>query len=214
MKSKKHTQADPISVVEPQLRFPKFALVAGWRERQLGDVFYQRIDKGYPDKTVLSASQERGVIPYHLLEKSVFRDKRNLVGYKLVCKGDFVISLRSFEGGIEYSMYEGIISPAYVVLHPKERIHDEYFRVYFKSKAFIDAIRRSLNNQLRDGKSITYNQAKSIPIWVPEVNEQKAVADCFQPLDLLIASQEQALSALRAHKDGLLQQLIPNPEMR
>ena len=75
----------------------------GWDRDILGNLFAERSKKNNPEKTVLAATQDKGVIPYELMDKSVIRDRKNLGGYKLVLPEDFVISLRSFEGGFEYS---------------------------------------------------------------------------------------------------------------
>lgn len=197
---------------KPILRFTEFQRQETWETLTLGDLFRERIEKGFPEKTVLSATQDKGVIPYDLLEKSVIRDNQNLVGYKLVRKGDFVISLRSFEGGFEYSEYEGIISPAYVILQKKRDISDDFFKAFFKSGSFITAIRNRLNNNLRDGKSISYNQAKGMLLCVPSIAEQKKIASCLSSLDALITAETQKLVALKTHKKGLMQQLFPSPE--
>ncbi|MCT8824858.1 restriction endonuclease subunit S, partial [Glaesserella parasuis] len=118
--------------VIPKLRFPEFQTALGWKQDILGNLFDERGKKNHPEKTILAATQDKGVIPYELMEKSVIRDRKNLNGYKLVLPEDFVISLRSFEGGFEYSAYEGIISPAYVILYPKIKICNYFFRIYFK----------------------------------------------------------------------------------
>lgn len=194
-----------------RLRFPEFRGGAGWRMTKLGDIFGERNEKGFPEKAVLSATQDKGVIPYDLLEKSVIRDNQNLFGYKLVKKGDFVISLRSFEGGFEYSEYEGIISPAYVVLSRKEELNDDFFRHFFKSDAFVASIVGLLNNNLRDGKSISYNQAKTLDLLIPDMNEQSRVADCINSIDGLIVAETEKLQALKDHKKGLTQRLFPSP---
>lgn len=199
---------------KPKLRFSDFSNVPNWSERKLGDLFGERVSKGHPEKPVLSASQDRGVIPYSLLDKSVVRDKQNLSGYKLVKPGDFVISLRSFEGGFEYSRYEGIISPAYVVLERKEEINDAFFQLLFKSDPFISAIRNKLNNNLRDGKSISYNQAKSVLVFIPYLDEQKKIADCLSSLGDYIESQSRMLSILKLQKRGLMQKLFAVSETR
>ncbi|MCP1584664.1 restriction endonuclease subunit S [Pseudoxanthomonas mexicana] len=196
----------------PERRFPDFFGMPGWTEKKLGDLFLERVSKGHPNKPVLSASQERGVIPYALLEKSVIRDNQNLSGYKLVKSGDFVISLRSFEGGFEYSQYEGIISPAYVVLKRAQKIDEDFFRFLFKSDSFVRAVKGMLNNNLRDGKSISYNQAKNLRIFVPDLPEQARVAACLSSIDSLIAVQSRMLSGLKDQKRGLMQQLFPAPE--
>lgn len=199
---------DKINV--PELRFPEFQMALGWEQNVLGNIFAERSRKNNPEKTVLAATQDKGVIPYELMDKSVIRDRKNLGGYKLVLPEDFVISLRSFEGGFEYSEYEGIISPAYVVLYPKIKICNYFFRIYFKQERFIRQIQNSLNNSLRDGKSISYKQASTLSIALPEIEEQQKIADCLSSLDELIELQEQKLAALKQHKKGLMQQLFPS----
>lgn len=196
---------------KPKLRFPNFRNAPSWSEKRLGELFRERVNKGHPEKPVLSASQEKGVIPYALLEKSVIRDNQNLVGYKLVKSGDFVISLRSFEGGFEYSRYEGIISPAYVILERTQEINEVFFQLLFKSDPFIAAVRNTLNNNLRDGKSISYNQAKDIVLLVPDLNEQKQIATCLSTVGNLITAHNHKLEILKSHKKGLMQQLFPTP---
>jgi type I restriction enzyme S subunit len=198
---------------QPRLRLPEFSNAPAWQRIRTGALFRERVEKGYPEKTVLSATQEKGVIPYDLLGKSVIRDKQNLVGYKVVREGDFVISLRSFEGGFEYSAYEGIISPAYVILERTEAIDDRFFQKLFKSPPFIIAIQNCLNNNLRDGKSISYKQAGDLIMLIPtSIGEQQRIADCITSLDDLIAAQTQKLETLKTHKKGLMQRLFPSLE--
>lgn len=203
-------QDDKQERVIPKLRFPEFQTTLGWDKDILGNLFAERSKKNNPEKTVLAATQDKGVIPYELMEKSVIRDRKNLGGYKLVLPEDFVISLRSFEGGFEYSKYEGIISPAYVVLYPKIKIYNYFFRIYFKQDSFIQQIQNSLNNSLRDGKSISYKQAYTLSIALPKIEEQQKIADCLSSIDELINFREQKLAALKQHKKGLMQQLFPS----
>jgi type I restriction enzyme, S subunit len=193
----------------PKLRFPEVWNAGEWSQNSLDDVFKERTEKNHPEKQVLAATQDNGVIPYEQLERSIIRDRKNLVGYKLVLAGDFIISLRSFEGGFEYSDFEGIISPAYTVIYSSKRIDEQFFRFYFKRDSFIRCLQRGLNNSARDGKSINYAQASSLQIQMPELNEQKIIAKCLSSFDELIAAYTQKLSALKAYKKGLMQQLFP-----
>lgn len=193
----------------PKLRFPEFREAAAWGKKRLGDIFQERVSKGFPEKTILAASQEIGIIPNHSLQRVVIRNRENLIGYKLVLPGDFVISLRSFEGGFEYSLYEGIISPAYVVIYPKTEIHHDFFCHHFKSSKFIKVIQLCLNNNLRDGKSISYKQAAELEIYVPKYSEQRRIADSLSSLDELLEEQANMLDKLKAHKNGIMQQLFP-----
>ncbi|MDP0060332.1 restriction endonuclease subunit S [Glaesserella parasuis] len=210
MKASEQNKQNQQERVIPKLRFPEFQTALGWKQDILGNLFDERGKKNHPEKTILAATQDKGVIPYELMEKSVIRDRKNLNGYKLVLPEDFVISLRSFEGGFEYSAYEGIISPAYVILYPKIKICNYFFRIYFKRDSFIQQIQNNLNNSLRDGKSISYKQAAGLKIVLPLFEEQQKIADCLSSLDELIELQEQKLAALKQHKKGLMQQLFPS----
>ncbi|MDR1469030.1 MAG: hypothetical protein LBT00_07025 [Spirochaetaceae bacterium] len=89
-------------------------------------VFKERVDKGYPDKPLLVASQNMGVVPKKVYGSRTGEATKELHLLKLVKTGDFFISLRSFQGGIEYAYYEGIISPAYTVMLRKTDINPQY----------------------------------------------------------------------------------------
>ena len=91
----------------------------------------------------------------------------SVANYKEVRVGDFIISLRSFQGGIEYSRHHGICSPAYVVLRRKADESDHFFRHLFKSKRLILQLTRNIEG-LRDGKMISYAQFSEQLLPVPE----------------------------------------------
>ncbi len=133
---------------------------------------------------------------------------KSLEAYKEVQPGDFVISLRSFEGGIEFSSYHGICSPAYVILRKRGRLSEMFYRQHFKSHDFIRQLTRNLEG-LRDGKMISYKQFSELKLLKPTLPEQEQIADCLDTADALLAAQGRKLAALRAHKKGLMQQLFP-----
>jgi type I restriction enzyme, S subunit len=122
--------------------------------------------------------------------------------------GDFIISLRSFQGGIEYSNYHGICSPAYVILRKKTEISDLFYKQLFKSYTFIQQLTKNLEG-LRDGKMISYKQFSELLLPSPHPAEQHRIASCLSSLDDLIGAERQKLDALKAHKKGLMQQLFP-----
>jgi len=126
----------------------------------------------------------------------------------VVERGDFIISLRSFQGGIEYSEYRGACSPAYVILRRKGRGSDQYFRHLFKSSEFIQQLTKNIEG-LRDGKMISYAQFSDQLILTPDADEQQKIADCLTSLDELIAAQGRKVNALKDHKRGLMQHLFP-----
>ncbi|WP_304696647.1 class I SAM-dependent DNA methyltransferase [uncultured Bacteroides sp.] len=114
---------------------------AHWDEIQFKYCFDEINDTGHPDEEMLCATQNKGVIPQSLYDGSVVAVTKGFENLKLVKKGDFVISLRSFQGGIEYAYYRGIISAAYTILHPIDEDYTEYFKYLFKSSVFINVLK-------------------------------------------------------------------------
>ena len=143
------------------------------------------------------------MIDYH-----VTVTEKSLESYKVVQAGDFIISLRSFQGGIEYSQYHGICSPAYVILRRRTGGSDAYFKHYLKTDRFIRSLTRNLEG-LRDGKMISYKQFSELLLPVPSPPEQQKIAECLSSLDGLITAEGRKLAALRDHKRGLMQHLFP-----
>lgn len=145
----------------------------------------------------------RDQIDYHVSVSS-----KSIENYKEVSPGDFIISLRSFQGGIEHSSYHGICSPAYIVLRQKFNGEVDFFRHYFKSDRFIHQITQNIEG-IRDGKMISYKQFAEQALLFPNFREQQKIADCLGSLDDLIAAEGRKLAALQNHKKGMLQQLFP-----
>ena len=145
-----------------------------------------------------------------MIDYKVAVTKKSLKNYKVVQVGDFIISLRSFQGGIEYSKYHGICSPAYVILRKCTDGCNAYFKHYLKTDRFIRILTRNLEG-LRDGKMISYKQFSEVSIPVPRPPEQKKIADCLSSLDELIAAENRKLETLRDHKCGHMQRLFPQP---
>ncbi len=193
----------------PKLRFPEFRKAVGWTEQFGDDLFDQISDKKpEPGLPVLAITQEHGAIPRHMIDYHVSVTDKSIESYKVVQVGDFIISLRSFQGGIEYSQYHGICSPAYVVLRRRGAGSNAYFRHYLKTDRFIQILTKNLEG-LRDGKMISYKQFSELQIPVPAFEEQQKIADCLSSLDELIAAQARKVDALKTHKKGLMQQLFP-----
>lgn len=195
----------------PKLRFPEFREAPEWSATR-GDALFAAINnrRAAPDLPVLAITQERGAIPRDQIDYHVSVTAESVASYKEVCEGDFIISLRSFQGGIEYSRYHGICSPAYVILRRKGNGSDHYFRHLFKAQRFIQQLTRNIEG-IRDGKMISYAQFSEQLLPVPEPPEQQKIADCLGSLDDLIAAEGRKLEVLRNHKQGLMQQLFPQP---
>ena len=128
-----------------------------WTTRKIKYIFRERSEKGYPDEPLLAATQNHGVIPKSLYGARTVEAQKDLHLLKLVRVGDFIISLRSFRGGIEYAYYQGTISPAYTIMIPDSCLIDSrYFRYLAKSPNFI-ALLQTCVTGIREGQNIDYS---------------------------------------------------------
>ena len=193
----------------PRLRFAGFQEAGEW-ETSFGDAIFSQISnkKHNSDLPVLAITQEHGAIPRDMIDYHVSVTDKSIESYKVVEVGDFIISLRSFQGGIEFSKYRGICSPAYVILRLTEAHSQDYFRHYLKTERFIAQMTKNLEG-LRDGKMISFKQFSELELPIPQPAEQQKIAACLSSLDELITAQAQKVTALQTHKKGLLQQLFP-----
>ena len=179
-----------------------------WRLVRAKEIFKNIVNKKHNgDLKVLSATQDKGIIPRSQVEIDIKYDDASLPTYKKVEKGNFVISLRSFQGGIEYSDYEGIVSPAYTVLASKEPICDGYYKQYFKSQYYIDRLQVAVYG-IRDGKQISYDDFGTIGIWYPPIEEQKAIASFFAVIDQELVLLQHDLDQEKQKKKALMQLLL------
>jgi type I restriction enzyme S subunit len=178
-----------------------------WKKVGAGEVFESFTKKGFENEELLSATQDRGIIPRSMLEGRVTMPDGSTSGYKLVEPGDFIISLRSFQGGLEYSYYRGIVSPAYIVLKPKLKINDEFYKQYFKSYEFIGRLATAVIG-IRDGKQISYDDFCIVKIPCPSIEEQTAIAQVLQTADKEIELLKAKLQQQKLQKKGLMQVLL------
>jgi type I restriction enzyme S subunit len=200
---------DSKPALTPKLRFPEFRDEIAWDVKLGNELFDQISNREAPaGLPILAITQEHGAIPRDEIDYHVSVTDKSVETYKEVCPGDFIISLRSFQGGIEYSRYHGICSPAYVILRKKGELSDAFYKHLFKSHSFIQQLTKNLEG-LRDGKMISYKQFSELLLPHPSLAEQQKIAECLSTLDELIGAESQKLDALKAHKKGLMQQLFP-----
>ena len=176
--------------------------------KRFDEIFKDYSIKNQPYEKLLSATQDRGVLPRDMLQGRVMSPEGSLAGYKLVNIGDFVISLRSFQGGFEYSNYRGIISPAYTVLKNVINIDKQFYRYFFKSYEFIEKYLSIAVVGIRDGKQISYQDLCSVKIPYPELTEQKVIAEILSKADEEIELLNKKLEAFKQEKKALMQQLL------
>lgn len=194
----------------PELRFPEFQNDGEWNYEH-GDMLYDSIvnKKHKSDLPILAITQDNGAIPRDDINYRVVVEDKSIEGYKVVEVGDFIISLRSFQGGIEYSRYKGLCSPAYIVLRKRHsKICDDFYRHYFKSFQYIQELNRNLEG-IRDGKMVSYKQFTDIKLPYPSYEEQCKIAKVLSSIDDVIQTHIEKISALELHKNGLMQQLFP-----
>jgi len=178
-----------------------------WKKVGAGEIFESFTKKGFENEELLSATQDRGIIPRSQLEGRVTMPEGTTAGYKLVEPGDFIISLRSFQGGLEYSYFRGIVSPAYIVLKPKEKIEVEFYKQYYKSYEFIGRLATAVIG-IRDGKQVSYDDFCIVKIPFPSIEEQTAISQVLQAADKEIQLLKRKCDKLKEQKKGLMQVLL------
>ena len=183
---------------------------AHWNFLKMKYVFSERSQKGFPNEPLLSATQNHGVIPQSLYENRVVTATKGLESLKLVEVGDFVISLRSFQGGIEYAYYRGIISPAYTILTPKG-IDASYFKHFGKSGIFIDLLKSTVTG-IREGQNVDYGKLREYYLPIPPIEEQRSMAlyldSVIGEIDKAIAQQQRMIDLLNERKQIIIQNAV------
>ena len=196
------------SVQKPRIRFKGFS--DAWEQRKAKELFNSTADKGYPELPVLSATQDRGMIRRDENSINVFHDKKNELGYKRVLPGQFVIHLRSFQGGFAHSTIEGITSPAYTIfgISEPEKHDSEYWKYVFTSKEFIRRL-ETVTYGIRDGRSISYDEFLTLDFVYPSKAEQITIARSLDKLSNLITLHQRKYDKLVAVKKALLEKMFP-----
>lgn len=181
-------------------------------------LFTQRNDRGNNiTLQLLSPTQAYGVIPQKVYEELSgmsavkLNERTDLMNLKTIHKGDYCISLRSFQGGFEYSEYEGVVSPAYQVFYPTVPIVDGYYKYLFKEQGFIDKM-NSYTMTLRDGKNIAFSDFGNTYIPYPGFNQQKVIAAYLDKktteIDGIVAQKKEQLTTLEAYKKSTIYEYV------
>ena len=185
----------------PRLRFPGFD--EPYKQCRIGDIYAERSQRGASDMELLSVTMNDGVKPRSEIEgkDNSSEDKSN---YKIVRKGDMVYnSMRMWQGANGISPCDGIVSPAYTVLMPKQEINNGYFAALFKSVTLINEFRKNSQGMTSDTWNLKYPQIETIKVQIPSVSEQDKVSELFSVLDERIATQAQLDESLKKYKRGV-----------
>jgi len=179
-----------------------------WESKKGNEVFSNISNKSHNSELpILAITQEYGAIPRDLIDFKISVTDKSVESYKVVEKGDFIISLRSFQGGIEYSEYKGICSPAYIILRNKIEVNSYFYKYYFKSESYIKQLNKKLEG-IRDGKMISYAYFSDINLPLPSVDEQTKIANFLSSIQEKIETEKQILEKLELQKKFLLANLF------
>ena len=191
----------------PRVRFKGFE--GEWEKVRASNVFKTFNEKNRPDLPVLSATQDRGMVTRESIGYNIFHDKSNEATYKHILPGQFIIHLRSFQGGFAHSSIEGIASPAYTIIEFKDKTRhfDLYWKYIFMSKEFIKRL-ELITYGIRDGRSISFEEFSEMNFTVPSYEEQKKIASYITNLDRQITLHTQRLEKLKQIKAACLDKMF------
>jgi type I restriction enzyme, S subunit len=173
-------------------------------------LFGLRHTKALDTDKQLTVSQEFGVITQEEFMAKGNRVVQVIKGadiLKHVEPNDFIISMRSFQGGIEWAKVGGSTSSAYVVLIPSGQVHCPYFSYLLKCQQYIQAL-QSTSNLIRDGQALRYTNFCLIDLPIMPIEEQKAIAEYLDKetarINSLVEKVNQAIARLREYRAALI----------
>lgn len=178
-----------------------------WEQRKLGEVFKEYSEKNHTELPALTIIQGGGTVKREESDRNLMYDESNLSNYKMVRKDDFIVHLRSFEGGLEKSLLDGIISPAYHTFH-SDVADSRFYYPYFRSHEFIKHKLVPHVYGIRDGRSIDIAGMKTIEIPYTSIEEQRKIGDYLESLDHLITLHQRKCKELQNMKKFMLQNMF------
>ena len=178
----------------------------GYSYRQIFEIVNER-NKQLEYSNILSASQEKGMVNREDLNLDIQFERSNINTYKVVRKGDYVIHLRSFQGGYAFSDKIGVCSPAYTILRPNDLLEFRYLSYYFTSQKFIKSL-IIVTYGIRDGRSINVEEWLDMKTTIPQKEQQRHIVDTIRNIEKKIENEELYASYLSKQKQYLLRQLF------
>ena len=196
-------------MLTPQFRFKKAdgTDFPDWETKRLSEIFTEISEKGHPELPVLSVQQGFGTVLRDSSNRKIEYNKDNLKNYKAMKKDDFIIHLRTFEGGLECANQDGISSPAYKILR-SNGINIDLYKAYFRSHNFVEGVLAEAVVGIRDGKNIDMDIFWDIEIPYPSLEEQEKIAECFRDYDALIFHQMKTIDTLQERRTAIVQQIF------
>jgi len=189
----------------PKIRFSGFT--KDWEQRKLGEVFEEYSEKNHSELPPLTIIQGGGTIRRDESDRALQYDMNSLSNYKMVNKDDFIVHLRSFEGGLEKANSKGIISPAYHTFSG-ENTDATFYYTYFRSEKFIESDLKPHVYGIRDGRSIDVEGMKSINIPYTIFEEQRHIGYLIDSINHLITLHQSKLEKLQKIKKSMLESMF------
>ena len=184
---------------------------AHWEVRRAKTVLKERSRKGFPNEPLLAATQTRGVVRKEQYKNRTVLALKDLHLLKLVRVGDFVISLRSFQGGIEYAREQGIISPAYTVLYPRNPNVHAYLAWLFKSRPYVENLALHVTG-IRQGQNIDYSELSRSYLPLPPFDEQRTIVRYLDHVDdrirRYVAAREKLIALLEEERQAVIHRAV------
>ena len=186
-------------------------LPAHWRVHRVKSLLREQVTKDHPGESLLAATQSRGVIRKSDYGTRTVTAQKDLHLLKLVEVGDFVISLRSFQGGIERAFDRGIISPAYTVLHLHNIQQRNYLTLLFKSRPFVDGLTLCITG-IREGQNVDYARLSRDGLPVPPADEQASIVKYLghanARINRAIVAKRKLIALLEEQKQAIINQAV------
>ena len=185
---------------------------APWRIERAKWHFSLRNERGNQHPVLLAATQKYGMYPQEMIEGVVkVAEGTDVQQFRTVHKGDFVISLRSFQGGFERSDYEGVCSPAYQVFYADDNWNKDYLKYLFKNELFVDAM-NSLTVGIREGRNIKYEDFANTVLAIPPLADQEAIAAYLDRktshIDSVIAEARASIEEYKQWKASIIYEAV------
>ena len=187
-----------------------------WQDINPKALFSQRKERANPGDRQLTASQQFGVIYQdeymEMTGTKVVTVEKDFDILKYVSAGDFVISMRSFQGGLEYSTKSGSISSAYVMLVPNLKlVYPRYYRWLLKSNGYIRAL-QSTSDLVRDGQAMRYSNFAKVRLITLPLGEQEQIANYLDTqcakIDKLMTEKQSLIDDLESYKKSLIYEVV------
>ncbi len=184
-----------------------------WEEKKMAELFTRIVEKNRTDLSPLTIIQGQGTVRRDESDRRIAYDEKGLKNYKAVKKDDFIVHLRSFEGGLEVANQDGIVSPAYHVYRGSGNVWPQFYYPYFRSNNFIKGRLAICVTGVRDGKNIEMDTFDELLLPCPSLPEQQKIASFLSTIDEIITTTQSEFTAWEERKKGVMQKIF-NREVR